>query len=358
MNIPKEIQDLKEKLEGFKSKIPLNDYRIRLDQIDFMVNSNPSFWQDTDKATKLMKERKELEDKLNFVKSVEENISFYQEYQNLPEFQTEIVPELMNFKSQVEQFETGLLFDKPEDRLGAIVSINAGQGGEEGANWVFMLLRMYLRFCDRMGWKTEILDEHRSETNSSICIDNIIIKIEGEYAYGNFKSENGVHRLIRQSPFSSANARHTSFAAVQVLPDLDDEIEVKLDMKDVEITAQRSGGSGGQAVNKISSCARFHHIPTGIKFKVQTERDFHQNKATGIKMLKSKIYNLELEKRQKEEEKRLGQQSDNSFGSQIRTYTFTPYTLVSDHRTDVKITDVQSVMDGKLEELVRSYLQR
>ena len=354
-NIANIILECDRKIDLFKQKLPLKDYQIRRDQIDFMSNDK-DFWNQPDKATKLMKERKELDDKLSFISRAQDNLEFYKEFMDDAEFQTQAVLEVEQFAKQIDKFEFQILFNQPEDKFGAVISIAAGAGGMESSNWVFMLLRMYLRFCDQRGWKTTILDEHRSEENSSICIDSITIEVKGEYAYGNLKSESGVHRLIRNSPFSSADARHTSFAAIQVVPDVDDEIDIKINPNDVEIIAQTRGGSGGQNQNKVASACRFHHIPSGIKFIVSNERDFHQNKDIGMKMLKNKLYDIELKKRQEEEEKRLGQQNDISFGSQIRTYTFTPYQLVKDHRTSQELNDIQAVMDGELDPFIKSYL--
>lgn len=355
-NISQVILECEDKIKAFKERLPLNDYRVRLDQIDFMSN-DPKFWEDSGAATKVMKERTELDSILSFINRAEENIEFYKEFMNDKEFQNEASAEVNNFASQVNNFEFKLMYNKPEDKMDAVISISSGAGGLEASNWVFMLLRMYLRFCEAKGYKTFILDEHRSEENSATCIDSITLQVSGDYAYGNLKSESGVHRLIRNSPFSSADARHTSFAAVQVLPDLDDNIDIKINPNDVEITAQTGKQSaGGQNANKVASCALFHHIPTGIKFRVQNERSLTQNKETGFKILKGKLYDLEMKKRQEDEEKRLGQQSDISFGSQIRTYTFTPYQLVKDHRTSEEISDIQLVMDGHLDPFVKSYL--
>lgn len=352
------IQECESKIKAFIKKLNPNDLRIRLEQIDFISNSDTSLWNNPAKATKLMKERSELEETLLTLKRFEESVELYKEFVNEPGFEENSGEELILLKQQIDDYELKLMFDKPEDKMGAIVSISSGAGGSEASNWVFMLLRMYLRYCEKMGWKTEILDEHRSEENSSICIDNITIGVKGDYAYGNLRAFNGVMRLIRHSPFSSADARHTSFAAVQVVADIDDDIVVDLKDKDYEIIPQTRGGPGGQNSNRVCSAARFKHFKTGISFIVSNERDFHQNKEIGIKMLRSKLYNLELEKRQKEEDARLGAQADNAFGSQIMTFTFSPYTLAADHRSNHKVNDVQSVLDGNLSDFVRAYLQK
>jgi peptide chain release factor 2 len=216
---------------------------------------------------------------------------------------------------------------------------------------------MYVRFADSQGFKIEILDEKPSEEHSSICTDSVSLRIEGPYAFGYFKSESGVHRLIRNSPFNAGDARQTSFAAVQVSPDIEDTIDIRVEEKDVEITAQTSGGPGGQNQNKVSSAIRLKHIPTGINIFVRTERDQLSNKKTAFKMLKAKLYDIELKKKQSQKDKLVAAMSDISFGHQIRTVTLTPYTLVKDHRTDFETSDAQGVLDGDIKDFMLAYLQ-
>jgi peptide chain release factor 2 len=216
---------------------------------------------------------------------------------------------------------------------------------------------MYARWADNNGFNLEILDNKPSEEHSAICTDSITFRISGKYAYGYLKGENGVHRLIRNSPFNSGDARHTSFAGVFVTPDIEDTIDIKINEKDLEITAQTAGGNGGQNTNKVSSAIRLRHIPTGINILVRTERDQLANKKTAFKMLKSKLYDIELKKRQVEKDKLLDQQQDAAFGSQIRTYYFNPYQLVKDHRTNFEVNNTDSVMDGNIGEFMVQYLR-
>ena len=245
----------------------------------------------------------------------------------------------------------------PIDNTPAIISISAGAGGLESANFVTMLLRMYSRYADANGFKIEMLDEKKSEDHSSICTDSVSIRVEGEYAYGYFKGEMGCHRLIRNSPFNSGGARHTSFAAVQVNADIEDQIDIKIEEKDIEITCQTSGGPGGQHSNKVASCVRLKHLPSGIQIVVRTERDQHANRRTAMKMLKAKLYDLELKKKQEEQNKYVSTLSDVSFGHQIKTYIESPQALTKDHRTGYEVNNFDDVLDGDIKEFMIEYLK-
>lgn len=242
----------------------------------------------------------------------------------------------------------------PEDPLPAIVEIHAGTGGTEAQDWAEMLLRMYERFGERKGWKTDVLEVSYADDAG---IKTATLLFEGEYAYGHLKAERGVHRLVRISPFDAAARRHTSFAAVQVTPEIDDSIEIEVDEKDLKVDTFRAGGKGGQHVNKTESAIRITHLPTGIVVSCQNERSQHKNRDFAMKVLRSRLYQKAVEERRAKDEARAGVKMEIGFGSQIRSYVLAPYRLVKDHRTGFEMGDVDRVLDGDLDGYVEAYLQ-
>ena len=239
------------------------------------------------------------------------------------------------------------------DNGGAIVQIQSGAGGVDASDWALMLERMLLRYCDRKGWKVEILDEVPAEEAG---IKNATFVVTGDYAYGLLKAEDGVHRLVRVSPFDANGRRQTSFAAVQVTPDIDDDIQVDINEADLRIDTYRAGGAGGQHVNKTDSAVRITHAPTGIVVQCQNERSQHSNKAKAMKLLKARLYDYELAKREAKASEDAKARLKIEWGSQIRSYVLFPYQQVADHRTDLKTSDVEGVLDGDLDELIRTFL--
>lgn len=239
------------------------------------------------------------------------------------------------------------------DQKNAIVNINAGAGGTEAQDWVEMLLRMYLRWAEKRGWKSEIIDILPMDEGG---IKNVTFTVSGDYVYGNFRSEIGIHRLVRISPFDAGNRRHTSFASVFVYPEIDDDINIEINEKDLRIDTYRASGAGGQHVNKTDSAVRITHLPSGIVVQCQNERSQHKNKAMAMKILKARLYEAEMAARQKELDKVEGTKKEIAWGSQIRSYIIHPYQMVKDHRTDFETGNVNQVLDGGLDPFVESYL--
>jgi peptide chain release factor 2 len=239
------------------------------------------------------------------------------------------------------------------DGSGAIVQVQSGAGGVDASDWAQMLLRMLLRYCDRKGWKYELLDETPAEEAG---IKSATFVVTGDYAYGLLKAEDGVHRLVRVSPFDTQGRRQTSFAAVTVTPDIDDDIVVDIDEGDLRIDTYRAGGAGGQHVNKTDSAVRITHIPTGLIVQCQNERSQHKNKAMAMKMLRSKMYDFELAKREEKAQAAANARLKIEWGSQIRSYVLFPYQQVNDHRTELKTAQIDAVLDGDLDQLIRTYL--
>ena len=255
----------------------------------------------------------------------------------------------------LEDIEFKRMLSGELDASGAIVQISAGAGGVDASDWAQMLMRMLLRYCEKKGWKTEILDETPAEEAG---IKSATFAVTGDFAYGLLKAEDGVHRLVRISPFDAQGRRQTSFAAVTVTPDIDDDIEVDINDADLKIDTYRAGGAGGQHVNKTDSAVRITHLPTGIVVQCQNERSQHSNKAKAMKMLRSKMYDYELAKREAKAAADAAARLRIEWGSQIRSYVLFPYQQVADHRTDLKTSAVDAVLDGDLEDLIRTYLLR
>ena len=314
-------------------------------------------WSDPQQSQIVMRERKRLEDTLAAEADLERRVGDISAYFDLgregEDVSADLKRDLDSLRELTERIETEVLLSGPNDERNAIVTIHPGAGGTESQDWAEMLLRMYLRWAERQGFKAEVNEYQPGEEAG---LKSATFTVAGTYAFGMLSSEVGVHRLVRISPFDQAKRRHTSFASVFVAPEIDDSIQIDIKPDEIRIDTYRSGGKGGQHVNTTDSAVRITHIPTGIVASCQNERSQHKNKERAMKMLKSKIYEFELEKKQEATKKLEDSKLDIDFGSQIRSYVLHPYRLIKDHRTKFEVGDVDRVLDGDLGPFIRSYL--
>lgn len=318
------------------------------------------FWDDAENAAKIQKEKAILDEVVTTYTHLKQ---LYDDFDVLLDFAQsendessaqEAVDTYNNFLKEFNIAEQKVLLSGEVDPNNAIVTVNAGAGGTESCDWAFMLLRMIMRFSEAHKFKTQVLD---TQEGDSAGIKSATISVTGNYAYGLLKSESGVHRLVRISPFDSAGRRHTSFASIFVSPEVDDTIQIDIQDKDLRIDVYRAGGSGGQGVNTTDSAVRITHLPSNIVVVCQNERSQLQNKAQAMKVLRSRLYELEMEKRRVKEAELEASKKDISWGAQIRSYVLHPYKLVKDHRTNFEVSSAEKVLDGDLDEFIDSYLR-
>jgi len=321
----------------------------------------PGFWDKPDSARHSVEEVKDLKRWTQGYQDLRRRTDHALEMADLlsqesdAELERELGEEARALAVALERLEQEALLRGPEDHLDALVTIHPGAGGTESQDWAEMLMRMYRRWAERRGFEVNVLDLLPGEEAG---IKSVSIEIKGLYAFGFLRSESGVHRLVRISPFDSQARRHTSFASVFVYPLVDDTIEIELRDEDIRMDVFRASGAGGQHVNKTSSAVRLTHEPSGIVVSCQQERSQHKNKATAMKMLKAALYQRALEAQQKKKDAIEATKTDNSWGNQIRSYVFQPYTMVNDHRTELKVGDVQRVMDGDIDPFIEAYLKK
>ena len=330
----------------------------RLKEIETQL-SDAELWNNPQKSTGLLKEKKRLENKLELDKRFDRDIQEIETYFLLleedPGLTDELQEELQKFSRFVDQQEIKNYLSGECDADNAFLSIHPGAGGTESQDWAEMLLRMYLRFGERMGFKCQIVDVLAGEEAG---IKSVTIRIEGEFAYGYMKQEIGVHRLVRISPFDANKRRHTSFAAVFVYPEVTDSIEIQIDTKDLRIDTYKASGKGGQHVNTTDSAVRITHIPTNIVAQCQSERSQHQNRDRAMKILQSRIYDLELRNKMKEKDKMENQKGEIAWGNQIRSYVLHPYQNIKDHRSGLERGNSQKVLDGDIFQFIKATLKQ
>lgn len=322
--------------------------------------SAPNFWDDNEKAQKIIQQLNVAKSSYQTLHNLETHVEDLEValelYDEMPddELLTDMEQQVQQLESELSAYEMTLLLSGPHDANHAILEIHPGAGGTESQDWGSMLLRMYQRWADKNGFKVSVVDYQDGEEAG---IKSVTLEIEGHNAYGYLKSEKGVHRLVRISPFDSNSRRHTSFASVEVTPMLDDNIEIEINPDDLRIDTYRASGAGGQHINKTSSAIRITHIPTGIVTQSQSQRSQFQNRDLAMAMLKAKLYQLEEENKAKELAAIKGEQKDIAWGSQIRSYVFHPYSMVKDHRTSYEVGNTQAVMDGDLNGFMDAYLK-
>ena len=337
------------------------DFEAKISQVKALETkmSEPDFWNNQEFANKTIRELKYLKNQTEPFVKVQDDLKAVRELLELAENSDQEILHQINLECNdivkiLKELEINLLLSGKQDSANAFLSIHAGAGGTESCDWAEMLFRMYSRWSQENGFGIETIDFLQGD---GAGIKSVTVLIKGDFAYGKLKGENGVHRLVRISPFDSNKRRHTSFASVEVIPEIDQDINIDLRDEDIRIDIYRASGPGGQGVNTTDSAIRIVHLPTGIIVQCQNERSQLQNKATAIKMLKSKLYELELKQRREDAEKEHQQKRKIEWGSQIRSYVMHPYSLVKDHRTQMEKGDVQGVMDGKIDSFIEAFLK-
>lgn len=358
-NIKTELGTYKEPLKEIEAALSIEDKRQRAEELERKMEE-PNFWDDAESA---QKQSKELNDCKSAIESVEGLKQQYEDIETLiemgyeendPSMVDEIQAEYDDFKAKIEELRLSTLLSDEYDKCNAILKLNAGAGGTESCDWASMLHRMYTRWAEKKGYSVELLDFLDGDEAG---LKSVTIQINGLNAYGYLKSETGVHRLVRISPFNAQGKRQTSFVSCEVMPDIEEDLDIEIKDDDIRIDTYRSSGAGGQHINKTSSAIRITHFPTGIVVQCQNERSQFQNKDKAMQMLKAKLYMLKKEEEALKREGIKGEAKKIDFGSQIRSYVLQPYTMVKDHRTNTEVAQADAVLDGYIDPFINAYLK-
>ena len=350
------LKSLKIKIDNIAKVINPSSIESRLSEIE-SLEQDPSFWSDIELASQIGKEKTKLNSMLSKFQNAQNALNDATELFDLANSENDLdtinslFEDSENLEDLITNLEVSMMLSGEDDNKNAIVTIHPGAGGTESNDWASMLYRMYLRFCEREGYKVETLDFQEGDEAG---IKDVSFIVKGENAYGYLKAENGIHRLVRTSPFDSAGRRHTSFSSVMVSPEVDDDIAIEIEDKDLRLDYYRASGAGGQHVNKTESAVRITHIPTGIVVQCQNDRSQHKNKATAMKMLKSRIYELELERQRAASDS--VEKSEMGWGHQIRSYVLFPYKQVKDNRSNIAYSQADAVLDGDIKKIIESVL--
>lgn len=353
------LSQLKKEITELGDALRIEEQKKRLGELE-ELSSAPDFWNDAERSQKILSEQKQVKDKVDkYLRlcSMTEDCEVLIEMamdESDEEIEQEIVSSTGEIENEIHAQTLETLLDGEYDSKNAILTFHAGAGGTEAQDWAMMLFRMYTRFGEKKGYRVKVIDYLDGDEAG---MKSGVLLIEGPNAYGYLKSETGVHRLVRISPFDSSGRRHTSFASVEVMPEIDDDVKIEIREEDIKVEAHRASGAGGQHVNKTDSAIRITHLPTGIVVGCQNERSQRQNKEVALRMLKSKLVEIKEREHLERIEDIKGEQKEIAWGSQIRSYVFMPYTLVTDHRTGCKVGNVGAVMDGDLDEFVNEYLK-